>query len=70
MAGARTWARQFEPFSSGTYINVMADADSDVGRGYHAEQFARLADLKRTYDPENVFHLNQNIRPTPESSTT
>jgi hypothetical protein len=65
MAGARAWAATLEPFSSGTYINVMADADSDVSRGYASAQLARLADLKRKYDPENVFHLNQNIRPTP-----
>jgi FAD/FMN-containing dehydrogenase len=63
MASARAWARAFEPYSTGTYINVMADRDADVRRGYHAEQFRRLAELKRKYDPDNVFHLNQNIRP-------
>jgi hypothetical protein len=66
MAGARTWAATLEPFSTGTYVNVMADADADVSRGYHAEQLARLADLKRSYDPDNVFHLNQNIKPAGE----
>ncbi len=60
MAGARRWAATLEPFSSGTYVNVMADADSDVSRGYHAEQLARLADLKRKYDPDNIFHLNRS----------
>ena len=30
MAGARAWAATLEPFSSGTYVNVMADADADV----------------------------------------
>ena len=64
MAGARRWAATLEPFSSGTYVNVMADADADVSRGYHAAQLARLADLKRRYDPDNVFHLNQNIKPS------
>jgi hypothetical protein len=64
MAGARGWAKELEPFSSGTYVNVIADVGDDgVGRAYHAAQLARLADLKRAYDPENVFHLNQNIRP-------
>jgi FAD/FMN-containing dehydrogenase len=63
MAGARAWAATLEPFSSGTYVNVIADADADVSRAYHSGQLARLADLKRKYDPENVFHLNQNIRP-------
>ena len=63
MAGARAWAKAFEPFSTGTYVNVMADDDADVSRGYQAEQFRRLAELKRKFDPDNVFHLNQNIRP-------
>ena len=65
MAAARDWAATLEPFSTGTYVNVISDpGDEGVGRAYHAEQLARLADLKRTYDPDNVFHLNQNIRPT------
>ncbi len=64
MAGARAWAATLEPYSSGVYVNVIADAgDEGVGRAYHAEQLARLAELKRKYDPDNVFHLNQNIRP-------
>jgi berberine-like enzyme len=67
MAGARTWAASLEPYSSGTYVNVIADAGADVGRAYHAAQLARLADLKRQYDPDNVFHLNQNIRPAAEA---
>ena len=66
MAGARAAAKTMEPFSSGTYVNVIADPGSEgVARAYHAEQLVRLADLKRKYDPDNVFHLNQNIRPAP-----
>jgi len=68
MAAARTWGTSLEPFSTGTYVNVIADPGEDgVGRAYHAEQLARLADLKRTYDPDNVFHLNQNIKPAATS---
>jgi FAD/FMN-containing dehydrogenase len=60
---ARAWARSFDPFSTGTYVNVVADRGTDVARSYRAANLARLADLKRRYDPDNVFHLNQNIRP-------
>ena len=64
VATARAWAATLEPFSTGTYVNVISDpGDEGVGRAYHAAQLARLADLKRTCDPDNVFHLNQNIRP-------
>ena len=64
MAGARAYAKAIEPFSTGTYVNVISDPGSEgVGRAYRAGQTARLAELKRKYDPDNVFHLNQNIRP-------
>jgi hypothetical protein len=67
MAAARTWSAALEPFGMGTYVNVIADAGVDVGRAYHSPQLARLAELKRKYDPDNVFHLNQNIKPAAQS---
>jgi hypothetical protein len=64
IGGARAWGSALEPFSIGTYVNVISDpGDDGVGRAYGSATLARLAELKRTYDPENVFHLNQNIRP-------
>ena len=66
MAAARTWAATLDPFSSGVYVNVISDpGEEGVSRAYQAKQLARLAELKREYDPDNVFHLNQNIRPAP-----
>jgi FAD/FMN-containing dehydrogenase len=64
MDAARRFGAALEPFASGVYVNVLADeGESGVRRAYSAAKLARLAALKRRYDPENVFHLNQNIRP-------
>jgi FAD/FMN-containing dehydrogenase len=67
MAAARAWSAALEPFGTGTYVNVIADTGVDVGRAYKKNQLTRLAELKQKYDPDNVFHLNQNIRPSPAS---
>ncbi len=66
MAAARAWGRALDPFASGVYVNVIADADAGaagVQRAYRPEKFARLMALKTKWDPDNVFHLNQNIPP-------
>jgi FAD/FMN-containing dehydrogenase len=67
MTAARAWSAEIEPFGTGTYVNVIADTGADVGRAYKTNQLTRLAELKRKYDPDNVFHLNQNIRPAAPS---
>jgi FAD/FMN-containing dehydrogenase len=40
----------------------MADGDR-VEAGYGADNYRRLVDLKRKYDPDNAFRFNQNIKP-------
>ena len=65
MAAARRCAAAIEPFASGAYVNALSDeGDEGVRRAYPAEKLARLVALKDQYDPENVFHLNHNIRPS------
>jgi FAD/FMN-containing dehydrogenase len=62
------WAREFFDVSSrfasaGAYVNFMtAEEGSRVAAAYGAN-FDQLVRIKRKYDPENVFHLNQNIKP-------
>jgi FAD/FMN-containing dehydrogenase len=64
IAAARRYGAALEPFASGVYVNVLGDeGEAGVRRAYPAGKLARLATLKRRYDPDNVFHLNQNIRP-------
>ena len=47
-----------------TCVNFMGAEDTDAVRGaYPAPAYARLRELKRRYDPDNVFRANHNIRP-------
>jgi FAD/FMN-containing dehydrogenase len=59
-------AAAIEPFASGVYVNMLSDDGPDgVRRAYPPAKLARLAEVKRAYDPDNVFHLNQTIKPAP-----
>jgi FAD/FMN-containing dehydrogenase len=47
-----------------TYVNFMGAEGADAVRdAYPASSYARLRELKRRYDPDNVFRANHNIRP-------
>ena len=68
----REWARQtwaaIQPFSTGAaYVNYMSDDEDDrIAEAYQTASFDRLIELKNRYDPDNVFHRNQNIAPRAE----
>jgi FAD/FMN-containing dehydrogenase len=62
------WAREFfkasAPYASaGAYVNFMTAEESDRVAAAYGSNYDRLVKTKRRYDPENVFHLNQNIKP-------
>jgi hypothetical protein len=64
MASARAYGDAIAPFASGVYVNVLVDNDeAGVRRAYGDAKLRRLSELKRRWDPDNVFHLNQNIAP-------
>ena len=66
MTSARAFGAVLEPFASGVYVNALFETgEAGMRRAYGDAKLARLAALKRRYDPENVFHLNQNIAPAP-----
>jgi FAD/FMN-containing dehydrogenase len=68
MGAARRAAARLDRFASGAYVNVLHDEGAGgVRRAYSPAKLARLTALKDTYDPDNVFHLNQNIAPSGRS---
>jgi FAD/FMN-containing dehydrogenase len=64
----REWARglwdALKPHHVGAYVNFLQDEDrARVQEVYGAEKYNRLRALKRKYDPDNFFRLNQNVSP-------
>jgi FAD/FMN-containing dehydrogenase len=62
------WVRDYydatAPLSEeGGYINFMAEDDQSRIKANYKGNYDRLVDVKRKYDPDNLFHLNQNIKP-------
>ena len=62
------WAREFfkasAPYASdGAYVNFMTEEEGDRVAAAYGSNYDRLVEIKRRYDPENVFHMNQNIKP-------
>jgi FAD/FMN-containing dehydrogenase len=62
------WGRRahttFEPWTTGgTYLNFVGDEGRDRVRAAFGDAYEELVDVKTQWDPENVFHGNQNIRP-------
>jgi FAD/FMN-containing dehydrogenase len=62
------WARDYwmalHPYSAGGgYVNMMMDEGTDTVQAAYRDNYAKLAQIKATYDPGNLFHVNQNIKP-------
>ena len=49
---------------AGGYVNFMAGDDQERIEDNYKGNYDRLVDVKRKYDPDNLFHLNQNIKPS------
>jgi FAD/FMN-containing dehydrogenase len=66
------WARKlFEamsPHAAGTvYVNFMPGDESEQVERAYGVNFGRLAEIKRRYDPSNLFRMNQNVKPSDRS---
>jgi FAD/FMN-containing dehydrogenase len=63
----REWVRDFwsalEPYHTGVYVNFLGDEGQDRVEESYGAKYTKLRDLKRRYDPDNVFRFNQNIKP-------
>lgn len=64
----RDWARAFfkasEPYASaGAYVNFMTGDEGNTEVTAYGANYARLTQIKKQYDPDNIFHINHNIKP-------
>ena len=66
VAAARAYGDSILPLSTGrSYVNAIESAETDKVRAAFGEAtYERLVAVKDRYDPDNVFHLNQNVRPS------
>ena len=63
-AWARATYESLAPFLVGRrYVNYLSSDDSAATPDAYGANLARLAELKRRYDPDNVFRMNQNVAP-------
>ena len=67
--GCIAWVREtfgkMQPFmASGRYVNYLGDEEEgDPVAAAYGPNYARLQRVKARYDPDNVFHMNQNVAP-------
>jgi FAD/FMN-containing dehydrogenase len=64
-----TWAKQYweavHPYSAGgAYVNFMMEEGEDRVKASYGKNYEKLVAVKSKYDPDNVFRVNQNIKPT------
>ncbi len=62
------WAREFyeatQPFATGgVYVNFLSEGEDERIEGAYGANHARLTQVKKEYDPDNLFRVNQNITP-------
>jgi len=64
-AWARAYWEALHPHSAGgAYVNFMMEEGEDRVKATYRDNYERLVAVKNKYDPTNLFHVNQNIKPT------
>jgi len=64
-----SWAKSYfdalHPYSAGgAYVNFMMDEGEDRVKATYGENYERLVAIKNKYDPQNLFRVNQNVKPS------
>ena len=62
------WSALHPTSAGGAYVNFLMDEGPERVRASYRGNHDRLARIKRRYDPDNTFHVNQNIRPATEET--
>jgi FAD/FMN-containing dehydrogenase len=66
-ASAVQWVKSLrdnlKPFADGVYLNQLGETSEELVKAAYGSNYARLAEIKKKYDPKNVLRLNQNIKP-------
>jgi FAD/FMN-containing dehydrogenase len=65
------WAHELrdalQPYTAGgVYVNALGDESAERVRSAYGSNWQRLTEIKRQYDPDNVFHNNANSQPAPD----
>lgn len=65
IAWTKDYWEALHPYSAGgAYVNFMMDEGQERIRATYRDNYERLVAVKRRYDPDNLFRVNQNIRPS------
>ena len=61
---AKAYWKDLHTYSAGgAYINMIMDEGQERVKAAYRDNYARLVEIKRKYDPTNLFRVNQNIKP-------
>ena len=63
IAWTRNFWKEIEPFANGVYVNHLDGDDNPRIRNAYGENFDKLKAIKKKYDPDNFFRMNNNILP-------
>ena len=64
MRRVKTLRDNLQPFATGVCANQLGETSEALVREAYGANYARLVEIKKKYDPNNILRLNQNIKPS------